>query len=106
MSTLTWTNGPILNSNGNCSPRDKQSNDPDHPGDMRYQRWYPTSVALPGNLIATIGGTDEDETVGPDPTPDSVGARDAAVNSTTIHQAVISIYDEPGRRRCRCPPLP
>ncbi len=88
-----WTTGPILNSLGNCSPRERQSNDPDHEGDDRYQRWYPTSVAMPGDLIITIGGTDEDERVGPNTNVTNVSARDAAVNNTTVHSAIVGVYD-------------
>ena len=36
-----------------------------HKSDMRYARWYPTTIALPGNRAYTFSGWDRDEVASP-----------------------------------------
>ncbi len=77
---------PIGNSlSGDCNPHDLSPDDYSlnyprlrlmgengtvtHPGrlpsDMRYARWYPCTIALPGNKAFIFGGWDRDETAVP-----------------------------------------
>ena len=45
------------------------------PGDMRYARWYPVSVSIPGNKAFIYAGWDRDESFGPNqnaPSPTSM----------------------------------
>ncbi len=48
-----------------CSALDENNTDPPIPSDMRYQRWYPTTVLLPDGRILILSGTDQDTSVGP-----------------------------------------
>jgi hypothetical protein len=45
--------------------RDEANTDPDHPSDMRYQRWYPSGVVLPNKKLLVLNGTDQDSSLGP-----------------------------------------
>jgi hypothetical protein len=72
-----------------CDPRAKDPNDPlgyeintdpPHPSDMKYQRWYQTTVILPDGRILTLSGTDQDTSV-----------RD--VSATKVRQRVPEVYD-------------
>ena len=47
-------------------PLDETNTDPPIPSDMKYQRWYPTSVTLPNGLVLILSGTDQDTSVGPE----------------------------------------
>ena len=65
-----------------CSPLNEANTDPPLPSDMKYQRWYPTAVTLPGSRILILSGTDQDT---------SVGA--ALASRTKVRQAVPEVYD-------------
>jgi hypothetical protein len=65
-----------------CNPLDESNTDPPHPSDMKYQRWYQTTVALPDGRILTLSGTDQDT---------SVGA--ALASATKVRQRVPEVYD-------------
>src|SRR2546426_610052 len=65
-----------------CSPLDENNTDPPLPSDMRYPRWYPTTVALPDGRILILSGTDQDTSVG-----------DALASRTKVRQAVPEVYD-------------
>jgi hypothetical protein len=74
-----------------CDPLAKDPNDPlgyeintdpPHPSDMKYQRWYQTTVALPDGRILTLSGTDQDTSVG-----------DAGSSATKVRQRVPEVYD-------------
>ena len=53
-----------------CDPLDEANTDPPIPSDMKYQRWYPTTVALPDGRILILSGSDSDTSKGPSGTPD------------------------------------
>jgi Galactose oxidase-like, Early set domain len=44
---------------------DETNTDPPHPSDMKYQRWYPTSIVLPDKSVLILSGTDQDSSLGP-----------------------------------------
>ncbi|MGH9892694.1 MAG: galactose oxidase-like domain-containing protein, partial [bacterium] len=65
-----------------CDSLDETNTDPPLPSDMKYQRWYPTTVALPDGLILTLSGTDQDTSVG-----------NAGASATKVRQPVPEVYD-------------
>jgi len=71
-----------------CNVVDKESRDPSHSSDMKYERWYPTAITLPDGKVLIVGGHDQNEKVGPNP-----DTNDAAFIATRIIQAVPEIYD-------------
>ena len=44
---------------------DEDNTDPEHPSDMRYQRWYPAGAVLPDKKLLVLSGTDQDSSLGP-----------------------------------------
>jgi len=73
---------------GQCNVLDRESRDPSHSSDMKYERWYPTAITLPDGKVLIVGGHDQNEKVGPNP-----DTNDAAFTATKIIQAVPEIYD-------------
>ncbi|KVZ41826.1 hypothetical protein WL17_10230 [Burkholderia ubonensis] len=65
-----------------CDPLNEANTDPSDPSDMKYQRWYPTAVALPDGRILILSGSDQDTSVGP-----------AKASATKVRQAVPEVYD-------------
>jgi galactose oxidase-like protein len=65
-----------------ANPLDELNTDPPHRSDMRYQRWYPTTVALPDGRVLILSGTDQDTSAGPD-----------GSDATKVRQAVPEVYD-------------
>jgi hypothetical protein len=65
-----------------CDPLDENNTDPPDLSDMKYQRWYQTTVVLPDGRVLTLSGTDQDT---------SVGDRDAS--ATKVRQRVPEVYD-------------
>ena len=65
-----------------CDPLDEKNTDPPLPSDMKYQRWYPTTVTLPDGRILILSGTDQDTSVG-----------DALASGTKVRQPVPEVYD-------------
>ena len=45
--------------------RNEDNTDPEHPSDMKYQRWYPAGVVLPNKKLLVLNGTDQDSSLGP-----------------------------------------
>ena len=45
--------------------RDEDNTDPEHPSDMKYQRWYPAGAVLPNKKLLILNGTDQDSSLGP-----------------------------------------
>ncbi len=77
-----------------CNPLDIKSTQPADRSDMKYARWYPTAIALPGDLVLVLGGTDQDATIGPSPVPfPNLGQSDAAFRASKHHITVPEIYD-------------
>jgi Domain of unknown function (DUF1929)/Kelch motif len=81
-----------------CDPLDIDSTQPSDPSDMKYARWYPTSIPLPNNMVLTLGGFDQDASVGPDPDRASKGRQnisqtDTAFTATRVNQVVPEVYD-------------
>jgi hypothetical protein len=76
-----------------CNPRDINSTQPKDRSDMKYARWYPMAIALPGDLVLILGGTDQDGTIPPSPNPTSLGQSDAAFRASKTHATVPEIYD-------------
>jgi hypothetical protein len=76
-----WEADPTGTIPPHCDPLDETNTDPPLPSDMKYQRWYPTTVALPDGRILILSGTDQDTS---DP-------RNAS--RTKVRQAVPEVYD-------------
>ena len=66
----------------NANPLNEVNPDPPLPSEMKYQRWYPTTVTLPDDRVLILSGSDQDTSVGP---------RNAA--GTKVRQAVPEVYD-------------
>jgi Domain of unknown function (DUF1929) len=77
-----WETDPNGTIPPHCDPLNENNTDPPLPSDMKYQRWYPTTVALPDGRILILSGTDQDSSVG-----------DAAASGTKVRQAVPEVYD-------------
>jgi hypothetical protein len=77
-----WEADPTGTIPPHCDPLDETNTDPPRPSDMRYQRWYPTTVALPDGRILILSGTDQDTSVG-----------DAGASATKVRQRVPEVYD-------------
>lgn len=65
-----------------CSALDENNTDPLLGSDMKYQRWYPTTVTLPDGRLLILSGSDQDTSVGP-----------RLASSTKVRQAVPEVYD-------------
>ena len=65
-----WEADPSGTIPPHCDPLDEANTDPPLPSDMKYQRWYPTTVALPDGRILILSGSDSDTSKGPSGTPD------------------------------------
>jgi hypothetical protein len=81
-----------------CDPHEIESTQPFDPSDMKYARWYPTSIPLPNNTVLTLGGFDQDARVGPDPDKAAKGRQnisqtDTAFTATRVNQVVPEVYD-------------
>ena len=77
-----WEADPTGTTLQHCDPLDETNTDPALPSDMKYQRWYPTTVALPDGRILILSGTDQDTSVG-----------DALASGTKVRQPVPEVYD-------------
>jgi hypothetical protein len=77
-----WEADPTGTIPPHCDPLDETNTDPQHASDMKYQRWYPTTVALPDGRILILSGTDQDTSVG-----------GAAASLTKVRQPVPEVYD-------------
>src|SRR5688572_29216203 len=81
-----------------CDQREIESTQPPDPSDMKYARWYPTAVALPDGRVLLLAGTDQDNSVGPDPLAVQKGQAgqtqsDTAFSATRVTQVVPEVYD-------------
>lgn len=81
-----------------CDQLDVDQTQPHEPSDMKYQRWYPSAVALPDDTVLVIAGTDQDASVGPDPEAAEKGIQgivqnDEAFSATRVTQVVPEVYD-------------
>ena len=61
---------------------DPPNTDPRHASDMKYQRWYPTTVTLPDGKVLILSGTDQDTSQGP-----------SNARFTKVRMAVPEVYD-------------
>jgi hypothetical protein len=79
----------------NCDPRDQQSTQPPEPSDQKYARWYPSAIPLPNDWVLVLGGFDQNNAVGPDPTRGTrtTPQQDAAFTATRVNIVVPEIYD-------------
>jgi hypothetical protein len=82
----------------NCDPRDQQSTQPSDPSDQKYARWYPSPVPLPNGTVLVIGGTNQDNSVAPDPARVAKGRlnqsqSDTAFTASRVNQVVPEVYD-------------
>jgi hypothetical protein len=83
----------------NCDPRDQQSSQPSEPSDQKYARWYPSAIPLPDGRILVLAGSDQDNSVGPDPEAAKKAREqnrtqtDSAFSATRINQIVPEVYD-------------
>ena len=73
-------------------PRVETNSDPPHPSDLKYQRWYPTVVALPDGLVLILSGTDQNVSLGPGTGGPCTSTIDSAACSK-VRQVVPEIYD-------------
>jgi hypothetical protein len=73
--------------------RNEENTDPEHPSDMKYQRWYPSAVVLPDKKVLILNGTDQDTSLGPpaDNQPCSSPADNTPCSK--VRQKVPEIYD-------------
>jgi hypothetical protein len=78
-----------------CDPRDQQSTQPPDPSDQKYARWYPSAIPLPNDWVLVLGGFDQDNTIGPDPTraTRTTPQQDAAFTASRVNIVVPEIYD-------------
>jgi hypothetical protein len=51
--------------NQHANALDEDNTDPEHPSDMKYQRWYPAGAVLPDKKLLILNGTDQDSSLGP-----------------------------------------
>jgi hypothetical protein len=79
----------------NCDQRDQQSTQPSDPSDQKYARWYPSAAPLPNDWVLVIGGMDQDNTVGPDPTraTRTTPQQDTAFTASRLNMVVPEVYD-------------
>jgi hypothetical protein len=79
----------------NCDQRDQQSTQPSDPSDQKYARWYPSAAPLPNDWVLVIGGMDQDNTVGPDPTRTTrtTPQQDTAFTASRLNMVVPEVYD-------------
>src|SRR5947208_11495516 len=77
-----WETDPTGTIPPHCDPLDETNTDPPLASDMKYQRWYPTTVTLPDGRILILSGTDQDTSVG-----------DALASGTKVRQPVPEVYD-------------
>src|SRR5918996_3138474 len=77
-----------------ADPLDEANTDPPHPSDMKYQRWYPTSIVLPDKRVLILSGTDQDTSLGPPGTQFSPCASfDANAACSKVRIATPEIYN-------------
>src|SRR3989454_4269291 len=77
-----WEADPTGSTTAHCDPLNEDNTDPPLPSDMKYQRWYPSTVSLPDGRILILSGTDQDTSVG-----------NALASATKVRQAVPEVYD-------------
>jgi hypothetical protein len=65
--------------------------DPPHPSDMKYQRWYQTTVILPDGRILSLSGTDQDTSLGRGGGPCTNRVQNAGCSK--VRQRVPEVYD-------------
>jgi hypothetical protein len=81
-----------------CDPRNQQSTQPSEPSDQKYSRWYPSAVPMPNDMVLVVGGFDQDNSVGPDPSRAAKGRQnqpqsDTAFTATRVNIVVPEVYD-------------
>ena len=78
-----------------CDPRQQESTQPADPSDQLYARWYPSAAPLPNNWVLVLGGFDQDNTVGPDPTraTRTTPQQDTAFTASRVNIVVPEVYD-------------
>jgi hypothetical protein len=84
-----------------CNPRDQESTQPAEPSDQKYARWYPSAAPLPNDWVLVLGGFDQDNSIGPDPTRGTrttpTGApspqQDTAFSASRVNIVVPEVYD-------------
>ena len=79
----------------NCDPREQASTQPSDPSDQKYARWYPSAAPLPNDWVLVLGGTNQDNTVPPDPTRAirTTPQQDTAFSASRINIVVPEVYD-------------
>jgi hypothetical protein len=78
-----------------CNPRKQESTQPADPSDQRYARWYPSAAPLPNDWVLVLGGFDQDNEVGPDPTraTRTTPQQDTAFTASRVNIVVPEVYD-------------
>ena len=78
-----------------CDPRVQKSTQASDPSDQRYARWYPSAAPLPNDWVLVLGGFDQDNTVGPDPTraTRTTPQSDADFTASRVNIVVPEVYD-------------
>jgi hypothetical protein len=82
----------------NCDPRNQQSTQPSDPSDNKYARWYPSPVPLPNNTVLVLAGSNQDNSIAPDPNRVAKGKlnqsqSDTAFSASRVNQVVPEVYD-------------
>ena len=79
----------------NCDQRVQESTQPRDPSDQRYARWYPSAAPLPNDWVLVLGGFDQDNAVGPDPTraTRTTPQQDTAFTQSRVNIVVPEVYD-------------
>jgi hypothetical protein len=74
--------------------RDEDNTDPEHPSDMKYQRWYAAGAVLPDKKLLILNGTDQDSSLGPPGTQFlPCASLDANAACSKVRIATPEIYD-------------
>ena len=84
----------------NCNPRIQESTQARDPSDQKYARWYPSAAPLPNDWVLVLGGFDQDNTVGPDPTraTRTTPQQDTAFTQSRVNIVVPEVYDPVSHR--------
>ena len=78
-----------------CSPRVQENTQARDASDQKYARWYPSAAPLPNDWVLVLGGTDQDSSIGPDPTRGTrtTPQQDTAFTASRVNTVVPEVYD-------------
>ena len=78
-----------------CNPRIQESTQVSEASDQKYSRWYPSAAPLPNDWVLVLGGFDQDNEIGPDPTRGTrtTPQQDQAFTASRVNIVVPEVYD-------------